>query len=136
MPAVASVLAKNTCESEGRGLFWDEKSKRLYYIDIDSGSVQRYDTEKNTNEQVILRKCFTNNSLRTDVVINPQLCRIRLLQDTADCRHTKHHNCIHTYVELIVRGFTYFNKIYKYVLVLLPRDSGCRTIHLDCMTAK
>jgi len=52
--AVVSVLAKNACDSEGRGLFWDEKSHRLYYIDIDTGSVQRYDTVKKSNEKITL----------------------------------------------------------------------------------
>ena len=51
-----SVLAHKTCSGIGEGPHWDEKSQSLFYVDISSKEIHKFNTHTSTDVKVNLRK--------------------------------------------------------------------------------
>jgi len=51
-----SIVAKNTCKDLAEGLFWEESTKSLVYVDIAAGDIHRWSTITDEDTKIHIGK--------------------------------------------------------------------------------
>lgn len=57
------VVVKNSCTTVGEGPHWDDTSQSLFYVDVRSLDVHRWDSVTGQDTKVHLSECSTHSSL-------------------------------------------------------------------------